>query len=228
MWRDHRDRIVVAGIAVITSIYGGYDQPAAPAPQDVDCDWLLVTDRQADCWPWKTIVEPRPGLHPRLAAKVAKCRPDWYTDADITIWVDGHVRIGHPGFVGWAAGSLGHASVAQLRHPQRQRIAEEAALSARLPKYAGQPVAAQAAHYLEGGFPDGWGLWAAGIIVRRTSPAVRVLGDGWLAEQARWSLQDQVSEAPLLWRSGVEIADLPGPLVGHWAFTLDRHADGSR
>lgn len=215
-------------IAVVTSIMGGYDQPVAPVTQDVECDWICVTDREVDCWPWKTVVEPRPHLPPRLAAKVAKCRPDVYTDAAVTVWVDGHIRITHPGFVSWAVGSLGRANLAQLRHPQRQRLTDEDVLSATLPKYAGQPLHAQTASYLARGYPDDWGLWAAGLIVRRTSPAVAAFGDAWLGEQVRWTLQDQLSEPPLLYWSGLEIADLPGPLIGHWAFDLGVHADGTR
>jgi hypothetical protein len=215
-------------VAIVSSVYGGYDLPVAPVPQDTACDFVLVTDRQVDCWPWKVVVEPRPDLHPRLAAKVAKCRPDAYTDADMTIWVDGHLRITHPAFVRWAAGALdGGAQVAQLRHPQRSRIADEAALSARLPKYRGLPVAEQAASYLAAGYPDGWGMWATGLIVRRTVGATVRFGDAWLAEQVRWTVQDQISEPPLLYWHGLEMATLPGPLVGHWAFDLGRHSDGT-
>lgn len=216
-------------VTVITSVYGSYDQMAEPAPQDVDCEWILVADLPVGCWPWKTIVEPRPWVPPRLAAKVAKCRPDLYAASEVTVWVDGHVRITHPGFVRWATAPLADgADVAQLAHPQRRHIGDEAAVSARLPKYAGLPVGDQVAHYLEGGYPDGWGLWAAGIIARRDSPPVRAWGQAWLAEQVRWGVQDQLSEAPLLWRFGLKVATLDGPLIDHWAFRLDQHADGSQ
>lgn len=214
-------------IAVVSSVYGDYDTPVAPVQQDLVCDWILVTDREVDCWPWKTIVEPRPQLHPRLAAKVAKCRPDHYTDADVTVWVDGHVRITHPGFVRWAISPLEHYEIAQLRHPQRQRIADEAALSASLAKYEGLPVLEQVASYLERGYPDGWGLWATGLIARCNTARTRTFGDAWLAEQVRWTYQDQLSEAPVLWEQVLRPATLDGPLLGHWAFTLDKHADGT-
>lgn len=214
-------------VALITSTYGGYDQVAAPAPQDIDCEFIVVSDRPVDCWPWKPVVEPRPQLHPRLAAKVAKCRPDAYTDAEATIWVDGHVRITSAGFARWAITPLEHADLAQLRHPFHRRLTEEAALSARLPKYAGLPVGEQVAFYLERGYPDDWGLWAGGLIARRTSAAVRAFGDAWLAEQVRWTYQDQLSEAPVLHRLGMRPADLRGPLVGHPLFALATHADGS-
>lgn len=220
-------------VAVVTSCYGGYDRLAAPVSQDVDCEWVLVTDRPPEIdpsrpWPWKVVEEPRPQLHPRLAAKVAKCRPDHYADAEVTVWVDGHFRITHPGFVSWAVRGLGRAHLAQLRHPSRRLLSDEAELSARLPKYAGQPVIAQARHYLERGYPDGFGLWACGLVVRRDSAAVRAFGDAWLAEQVRWTVQDQVSHGPLVWAQHLEVADLPGPLVGHWAFDLGVHADGTR
>jgi len=216
-------------VAVISSLMGGYDTPATPVQQDLDCEWLLVADRDYDCFPWKVIIEPRPGTPPRLAAKVAKCRPDAYTDADVTIWVDGHLRITHPSFVRWAVGALdGGAHIAQLRHPFHRTLTEEAALSARLPKYAGLPVREQAASYLAAGYPDDWGMWAAGLIVRRTVGVTVRFGDAWLAEQVRWTVQDQISEPPLLYWHGLEVATLPGPLVGHWGFDLGVHADGTR
>jgi hypothetical protein len=222
----------VTSVAVITSIYGGYDRLVSPEPQDLDCEWVVVTDRMPAMegrhpWPWLVVCEPRPHLDPRLAAKVAKCRPDWYTSAEVTIWVDGHLRITDPGFVRWAVDSLAGRDLAQLPHPQRTSLLAEAALSAELPKYRTLPVADQAAHYLEGGYPDGWGLWATGLIVRRTTPQLQAFGDGWLAEQVRWTVQDQLSEAPVLWRLGIRPVDLDGPLVGHQRFDLARHADGT-
>jgi hypothetical protein len=221
-------------ITVVSSLYGAYDAPMAPVEQDTACDWVMVTDRpplirgHPHPWPWKVIEEPRPDLHPRLAAKVAKCRPDLYTDADVTVWVDAHFRIIHPGFVSWAVRSLGRAHLAQLAHPTRRSLTTEAALSQTLPKYRGMALVAQAAHYLEAGYPDTWGLWAAGLIVRRTSPQIQQFGDAWLAEQIRWTVQDQLSEPPLLYWHGLDVATLPGPLIGHWGFELGVHADGTR
>lgn len=214
-------------VAIVSSVYGGYDQPAAPVTQDIDCEFILVTDREGAGWPWEVILEPRPGLHPRLAAKVAKCRPDHYTDAEATVWVDGHLHITSPGFARWATAPLSHADLAQLAHPQRRSLLEEAALSATLAKYRGLPVGAQIASYLQRGYPESWGLWATGLIARRTSPAVKAFGDGWLAEQVRWTVQDQLSEPPLLYWSDLAIATLDGPLLGHPMFDLGIHADGT-
>lgn len=210
-------------IAVVSSVYGGYDIPVSPVRQDVECDWILVSDRDYDCHPWKVVVEPRPQLHPRLAAKVAKCRPDLYTDADITIWVDASFAITSPGFVSWCVEQLGDGEVAQIPHPQRRHITDEARVSATLPKYGGLPVVEQAASYVAQGYPDGWGLWATGLIVYRGKSR---FGDAWLTEQMRFTYQDQLSEAPVLHRMGIRPVDMnPAVLFGHPHFGLRAHRD---
>jgi hypothetical protein len=215
-------------IAVVSSVYGGYDEPAMPVAQDVPCEFVLVTDRPYDRPPWRTVVEPRPQLHPRLAAKLAKCRPDLYADADVYVWVDASVVIRSPGFAWWATTHVGqHSPIAQVPHPWRSSVVDEAEASVALPKYAGLAVREQAAHYVAAGYPDGWGLWATGLIAYRNDPAVWDFGDAWLREQVAWTYQDQISEPPLLHALGLKPVDLPGPLTGHPLFGIRRHQDGT-
>ncbi|HWD45899.1 MAG TPA: hypothetical protein VHM23_19675 [Actinomycetota bacterium] len=213
-------------VAVLSSLYGDFDQVMAPVAQTVDADWILVSDRDHNCWPWKVVVEPRSQLHPRLAAKVAKCRPDLYATADAYVWVDAGLRIGAPDFLAWCLDTLGDLSVvklAQVPHPQRTSIADEAQVSSGIAKYAGLPVVEQARHYLEGGFPDGWGLWATGLIAYRNGPWLGRFGNAWLAEQVRWTYQDQLSQAPLLYDAGLRPVDLDGGLWGNPRFGVTGH-----
>jgi hypothetical protein len=212
-------------IAVVSSCYGGYDQPIAPIPQHVDAEYVLVTDREVDCHPWKVVVEPRPQLHPRLAAKVAKCRPDLYADADRYVWVDSSIYVNAWDFVAWAVEHLDRGPLAQIPHPDRRRILDEAEVSAEMPKYVGLPVREQARSYVAGGYDDGWGLWATGIIAYRSGDWLREFGNAWLAEQMRWTYQDQVSEAPVLASLGLRPVDMDGPLIGHSKFTIRGHRD---
>ena len=51
--------------------------------------------------------------------------------------------------------------------------------------------------------PEHFGLWATGSIARRHTDRIRVLGDAWLDEMERWTIQDQVSLPYLLWRDGI-------------------------
>jgi len=188
----------------------------------MDAEWVLVTDRPYDVPGWRVEVEPRTQLHPRLAAKVAKCRPDLYVDADVFVWVDASFAIRSSDFVSWCVGHLQYGPQAQIPHPDRRSIIAEADFSHALPKYVGLPTREQADHYIKQGYPDGWGLWATGLIVYRGRS---LIGDDWLREQLRWTYQDQVSEPPLLWSRNLRPVDMAGGLLNNPHFTIRGHRD---
>jgi hypothetical protein len=209
-------------VTIISSVYGNYDTPEY-VPQTVDVDWVLVTDGQTDVDPaWRQIIEPRPHMHPRLAAKVAKCRPDLYTESDVTIWVDASIVV-RPRFAQWILDELGDHPIAQIPHPQRTSIVDEAEVSAGMVKYQGQPVREQAAHYTRQGHQPSWGLWATGLIARHRTSPLQTLGDRWLTEQLRWTYQDQLSQPYVLHWSGIRPHDLTGGLWHHPHFTVRSH-----
>jgi hypothetical protein len=212
-------------VAIVTSVYGGYDQPTPLPVQDIDCEQVLVTDRPCDDWPGRVVVEPRPQLHPRLAAKVAKCRPDLYADADAYVWVDASFQVTAPDFTSWAVSHLEQGPVAQFVHPARRHITAEADASATMTKYAGLPLREQAAHYIARGYPDGWGLWATGLIAYRAGGDLRDLGDAWLREQMRWTYQDQLSEAPVLYAVGLKVVPFGGQLYRNERYVIRGHRD---
>lgn len=213
-------------VAVISSIYGGYDAPKVQPEQSVEAEWILVTDREIDAPGWKVVVEPRPHMHPCLAAKVAKCRPDLYApDVDTIVWVDGSLQFLINSALATILESLynGNNPIAQVKHPHRECIYDEAEFCVPIPKYAGQPMLQQVEHYRQHGHPSNWGLWATGIIVRSylghsTRAAHHRMGDAWLREQLRWTFQDQLSEAPLLREYMSAITTLPMPLHGNGIF----------
>lgn len=211
-------------IAVVSSLYGGYDTPAVHAPQDLAAEWVLVTDRIYNAQGWREVVEPRPSVHPRLAAKVAKCRPDFYADADIYIWIDASFQISSRDFLSWCVTSLGGNLMAQIPHPERRSIKDEADVSAMMAKYQGLPVHAQVESYIKNGYNDGWGLWATGLRVQRDDPLMWSIGDHWLREQMRWTYQDQLSQPYVLWSNGLRPVDLDGALWGNPRFSIRGHA----
>lgn len=213
----------VASVAVISSIYGGYDIAQAPPEQDTECEWVMVTDQEVMPMPWRTVTEPRTQLHPRLAAKVAKCHPEWYSSAEILIWADGNVKITAPDFVSWCVAQLGDSLLVQLRNPDRKTIYDEAGAGGG-GKYAGLPVAGQAQHYVDRGFPEDFGTWWTGLMVARRSWSSWA-GSAWLAEMVRWTYEDQVSQPYVLWSHGVR----PGRLGVEFGerFHLIKHQDGT-
>lgn len=206
---------------VISSCYGSYDMIDPPPAQTTDvAEWLMVTDTPGCAPGWREVIEPRPHLHPRMAAKVAKCLPWQYTNAESIIWADAACRFLKDTTVEWLMDQSKDHTLTQFDHPWRQCISTEAQASVGMPKYDGQPVIRQAAHYIEHGHLLDWGLWATGLIVRRLHGSwseqenLTEFGLEWLAEQCRWTYQDQISEAVVLRRRGMRPHCFDAPLHG--------------
>lgn len=207
-------------VAWVSSVFGGYDVPAAPVPQDTACEYVLVTDRPLACPPWRVVTERRPQLHPRLAAKVAKCRPDAWADADVFIWTDANVRVSDPGFIRWCLDGLGGAEIAVPRHPDCPSVADDMELAMTQPRFSSLPMREQVAHYEAEGFPQSHGNWWTGVMARRGRAAEPAFGNAWLAENVRWTYHDQISLPYVLWKAGIRPADLaPGWLEGRFGFS---------
>jgi hypothetical protein len=207
-------------VAVLTSVYGGYDPVVRPPQQTIDVEWVCVSEHEAPA-PWRTVVEWRPHLHPRMAAKFPRCRPDLYTDADVTVWLDASARIKSPDTIERLIAATDRLGM--FRHPERQNIRDEANYSAGMEKYRDLPMTQQVDAYQAAGMP-GNGLWATGCIVR-TEP-MRDLGDRWLAEMWRWGWQDQLSIPYVLWQAGITPSTLPGDLWSNdlveWSYSERR------
>ena len=209
-------------IAVISSVYGGYDQVVGPAAQDAEAEFIMVTDRETEFHGWQPVYEPRPKLHPRLAAKVPKCNPENYSDADILIWVDGNFHIRTSDFVSWCVESLGDAVLCQHINSDRLTIYSECAIAAPMEKYAGLPVREQAEYYVSKGFPAGFGTWWTGLMIRsRNCPN---FGDLWLAEMVRWTYEDQISQPYVLHGLGIRPKNLEINWLNHPRFALGSHS----
>lgn len=207
----------MSDVAIVTAIYDGYDElKPVLAQAGVDVEWVCVTDGAPlpdveAARGWSMICEPRPGVHPNRAAKHPKYEPWKYTNAPVSIWVDASFRVVSDRFAVEATAGLTYAQpIAQFQHPWRDCLYAEAKESARLAKYAGEPVLEQADAYALAGHPEGWGLWATGVIARQHTDAVRELGGRWLHETYRWSFQDQVSQPFALRETGLRPMALPG------------------
>jgi hypothetical protein len=219
-------------VAVVSAIYGGYDQPTRPQGVTGADDWLLVTDSDEPApAPWRTRHQPMPGVDPRYAGKAAKYQPFEFVDADVAIWVDGGCEP-RPGFVQWILAHLGDADMAIYRHWGRQSILDEAeaCLVENPAKYAGRPMVEQAKSYLVDGFED-VNLWQTTFFAVRRNERTLAMGRRWQEEQDRWPdcLLDQIPLPPVIAECGVKVADLPG---GFWdqhgkLFVLRPHIDGT-
>jgi hypothetical protein len=196
-------------ITVLSALYGDYDPVASPPEQTVDVRWVFVTDKPRDLPGWEVIVEPRPELGNRMAAKVPKCYPHFYVNTSRVVWLDAACRITAPDSIERLVDHVcGDQPIAQFAHPYRSCVYEELEASRPVWKYGHQNIDAQVRYYRERGHPRDWGLWATGVIVYyKMTPR---FGYRWLVEQMRWSDQDQLSEAPVLRELGIRPRTITG------------------
>jgi len=206
-----------ADIAIVTACYDAYDTVKPVLAQaGVEVEWVFVTDtKPADAKGWRVVVEPRPDVPPVRAAKRPKFEPWRYTDAAASIWVDASYRITSPDF---AAEALAIADpIAQFVHPWRDCLYAEAAEVARLGMDPDGVAAWQVERYREAGHPEGWGLWASGVIARKHTAAVKRMGAAWAREVDAGSARDQVSQPYVLRKAKLRPTALPGThLANAW------------
>jgi len=186
-------------IDIISACYGDYDEIVAGPHLDIPGirRWVMVTDGLVYVpYGWTVIQEPRPHVHPNVAAKVPKFLPSFYTDADFTIWIDASATP-QASLTRAVGEALQHADWTMFPHPCRDDIGEEVLASRGLRKYDDLPLEAQTAHYYAQGYPAHGGLWATGCIGRRSSDVNTMFGALWLQEVVRWGFQDQLSFAYL-------------------------------
>lgn len=215
-------------IALVSAVYGGYDTIRPLRADHGFDDAVLVTDRPCDVPGWRVVVDPLPGVHPRLAAKRPKCEPWNYTDADRSVWIDGAYEVRSPDFRTAADEHLNRADLVVFTHPEdRDGPWAEAQFCYSWHKYRDWPLIEQVEHYDAKGLPRDAGLWALGCIARNHTPAQRELGSAWLAEQERWGIQDQVSLPFLLWDRGLEPAVWDHPQWSNPWLAWHSHRDDS-
>jgi hypothetical protein len=219
-------------IQVVSSVMGGYDPIEEWPDQTVDyrrtiwtdVDGPVAIDDHSEAQPFRA-----PHLHPRMAAKLPKCLPNWFHDSqDVIIWVDGSIRPTSPHFIDWLV-SNHRGPISQFRHHDRPTgsIAQEADASVWQGKYKGLNMHRQVLEYHKDGLPTDYGVWATGVIVYDGEggswQGLNQFGHEWLIEQTKWGYQDQISQPYCLWRWGVKPHELPGTIIGSEHFTPVPH-----
>jgi len=205
----------VADVAIVSACFGGFDVPPPfQCKQDIDVEWYYFTDaRSVQAKPWHVTHVDLRGNEPRLTAKAYKMVAP--VETRYVIWIDANMEITSPYFARNALASI-HDGVAVFRHPRRDCIYDEARASlgaeSQGGKYAGLPLIEQVNAYRAEGYPEHHGLYACGVVAWDMDRA-RALGEAWLAEQERWSIQDQLSFPVVCWRMGIEPGVFPHPQI---------------
>lgn len=225
-------------VSLVTSIYGGYDEPCVPVVQDPPCDYQMVTDmdlgRFTTLHPWRLRAPDGLGeiaaRDPRHAARYAKFTPGHVLDPvpDVAVWIDGRVVVTSPRFVAWALDQLGDADIAVWRHEFRSTTQAEAnAAAGEMPrKYLAADLAGHRSMH-EGQTDDQ--LWRLTVMVTRINSRTHAAGVQVLDAMHEFPRSIDQIEFPYACRDhGVEVTELPGTIWDHGGMLhLRPHRDGT-
>ena len=215
-------------IAVITAIYGNYDNLKIQKINHKDkVDWYCFTDNKnisSDFW--KIITTPyhiqnnrdtykkyknnynninEKKIYNMMCAKYYKAKTheiDILSDYDYYIWIDGSIIL-RPNFISNIIDIIqknDYPNLIQFKHSERDNIKDEVKLSVTMDKYKTQDLQKQYDQYKKDGYPDSNGLFENTIIIKKKDDSINWLFDEWWIHNLQYSYQDQISLPYLMWK----------------------------
>ena len=130
-------------------------------------------------------------------AKIYKILPHLYLDTDISMWIDGNIKLKvDPEVI--VKEFLGDNDIALFRHFARNCVYREAIESkgrykADTEEYVHKEIEAHAEHYKKLEYPESNGLYECNFLVRRHNKIMESFNEKWWAEICRHSNRDQIS-----------------------------------
>lgn len=241
---------------VYTALFGDIDPLWTPLPVAMrGARWVAFTDRErlsqglwthelTEKWPnilldtnrthsnvgWEVRVVGKP-FGNRGTARHYKAMPP-FPDADVTIWIDGNVRLRIPAAKAvrrW----LGSGDLATFDHNDRHCLYDEAVFCLMKGKGVKVKLRRQVRAYQKSGMPVGWGLAETKCVIRRNTERIQRLGEAWWEQLQQFSLRDQVSLPYVCRELGLRWNVIPGraglktfPGMLNHAFWYTKHQKG--
>lgn len=212
-------------IVLYTCIIGGYDDLLEPSFIDPSLEFVCISDRpppQGSVWryvPVKTYFGDKAAIN-----RYVKMHPhDYFHDADISIYIDGNIRIvSSPAAL--AQDAMSHAPIALYQHFSRNCIYAEAEECAAVGHAWFWRIYAQMNRYRRDRYLAGNGLYEGNIIIRQHNrPEIIRLMDLWWAEYHHGVRRDQLSLPYLIWKTSTVVQNLgvSDQRYGRAVFSLD-------
>lgn len=173
---------------VYTGIFGSYDQLRDPRERLPGVQYICFTDNprlKSDVWSVRYLP---PTGDPQMQAKACKVLAHQFLDCDVSLWIDGCYELQTLNGVLELPVDL-----AMQKHSKRNCIFVEAAHCQRVGKGDPRRIDGAIARYRAEGHPADSGLWMAGIILRRHTPAIKVFNLEWWKEISQGTARDQIS-----------------------------------
>lgn len=199
-------------IEIITSIVGDKDtirddQPIGKAK------WICYTDNpNLKSKTWEIRLAYDRFKDPRRNSRIHKILIHKYSEADITIWIDGNIKLlKTPEEI--IKQHLGeYDDMVQFIHGARDCIYDESITVAKLKLDDPEVIIEQAKYYEDRGYGKHKGLNCGYFIIRRNNERTHRLNEKWWSDYCRFSRRDQLSLMPAIDEIGLQINRIPE----HW------------
>jgi hypothetical protein len=195
-------------IEVVTCITGGKDTLRDDQVKG-NAKFICYTDNpdlKSETWEIRKAYDKF--KDPRRNSRMHKIMMHKYSDADITIWIDGNIELSiSPEEI--VEKYLKDFDLAMFKHGSRDCIYDEAMEVAKLGLDDVELIIEQAKHYEDNGYAKHKGLLSGFCIVRRNTQKVRDMNEAWWADYCRFCRRDQISLMPAIDKVGIRYNSIP-------------------
>lgn len=203
-------------IEVITSITGGKDSLSEfEGETEATFTAYMDTPQSSKTWVMKPAYDKF--KDPRRNSRIHKIMTHKYSDADVTLWIDGNSKlIVSPEEI--VEKYLKDYDMVLFEHGARDCIYDEALECARLKLDDPEIIIEQAKHYENLEYAKHKGLCSGFFILRRNNEKTRNFNEYWWADYCRFSRRDQISLMPAIDKAGVNLNLMPEKWVNGEGF----------
>ena len=210
-------------IIVYSAIFKRFDRLRSVSDRN-GAEYVHFTDKKQPTTGWNCIIPPRTTKNHRRENRRYKCLSHkWFPTADWTIYIDGNLKlkVSPNVIINICKNVSKSASIFIFPHKERNCVYLEAGICAQLGLDTTSILVSQIERYRSEGFPENYGLFWGGMIVRRSG--CEEFNELWWDEIQKGSCRDQISLPFVLWKTGIEagILDYDVPFYGRESLFVD-------
>jgi len=170
----------------------------------------------------KCFRDPTWFLSQRMAARQYKIMSHLWIIEDVSIWVDGNIKVKAPADELLQVFISGDVEVGCFAHPYRKNPVEEIEECIAVEKERRWRLDAFTRHYGVEQLVQ-YPLYETGVLIRRHAPNVRRMNALWWESCTRWTQRDQITFPLAVKESGVKILAIDGNVRNHPMFEYSTH-----
>lgn len=190
---------------VYTAIFGKYDLNE-PLVANYDWEFLCFTDKDIKSKRWK-VIKIENDSNKRKKSREVKITNHRFFEYDLCLYLDSRFTVKQD--LNLFVKSNLKTDIAVMKKKKRSHVYDEANFCIEIGKDSKEVITEQINRYKNENFPDSFGLFSPGIMIKRNTPHIRTFMDMWYSEVERHSYRDILSFPYVLWKHPTEISLMP-------------------